>query len=67
MPDKIWLVKVGQIETCRACAVSFAMRPGESTSALVHRYTDWRESHHDCQLPTADAGEGDETAQPQAG
>jgi hypothetical protein len=39
------------IERCRACGVAFALRPGEGTSALVHRYTAWREEHRDCTLP----------------
>jgi hypothetical protein len=38
----------GQIETCRACALSFSLVPGEATSSLVHRYTAWREAHQSC-------------------
>lgn len=40
----------GQIETCRACRLSFAVMPGESTSSLTFRYTAWRESHGACVL-----------------
>lgn len=56
-PRSHWLSRPGRIETCLACAVSFDMRPGESTSSLVHRYADWREAHVACRLPGADAGE----------
>lgn len=45
----------GQIETCRRCGVSFAMRPGESDSSFVFRYTAWRESHQGCVLDEAEA------------
>jgi hypothetical protein len=44
----------GRIETCRACRVSFALTPGESTSALIHRYTAWRDEHRACVLGEPD-------------
>ncbi len=40
----------GQIETCRACRVSFATVPDESMMVLTLRYTKWRESHQACVL-----------------
>lgn len=44
----------GQIETCHACRLSFAMRPGESDSSLVFRYSEWREAHQGCVLGEAE-------------
>ena len=65
-PKSHWLSRPGRIETCLACNVSFEMRPGESTSSLIHRYTDWREAHVACRLPGEPAGppglSGDPTA-----
>ena len=52
-----WRVRPGQLETCRACGLSFTMILGESLSSLVHRYTDWREAHASCQPPEAAAPE----------
>lgn len=56
------MTATGQIETCHACGLSFAVMPGESTSSLVFRYTQWREAHRDCvlaeQQPSAPVEQG---------
>lgn len=44
-PTGPWRVVRGRMETCRLCGLSFAIRPGESVSTLIHRYTTWRETH----------------------
>jgi hypothetical protein len=59
MPERVWLARTGQLETCRACQLSFSMVPGESTSSLVHRCSAWRDTHADCQLPEQDESSTD--------
>jgi hypothetical protein len=44
-------VTPGLIERCVPCGLSFTALPGESTSALIHRYTAWRELHASYERP----------------